>query len=151
VQCRIDHYQTPAQVMASVYAKKCDKDRSTVTFETEKVHLDLFLPDSKRFKRTLELYGPVNPERSSYKILGTKVPSGTPQPSQFDILLGRPGLGKAGRQKLESARKERRRPSGVLIDVWSKGAYRHSRGKGGHRGRSNGNPKLASDRFTGVA
>ena len=75
MQCRIDHYQTPAQVMASVYAKKCDKDRSTVIFETERIHLDLVLPDSKRFKRTLELYGPVNPEKSSYKILGTKVRS----------------------------------------------------------------------------
>ncbi|CCA70016.1 related to diploid state maintenance protein chpA [Serendipita indica DSM 11827] len=73
VQCRIDHYQTPGQVRASVYAKKVDKDKSTVIFETEQVHLDLILPDSKRFKRTLQLYGPVKPEECSYSVLGTKV------------------------------------------------------------------------------
>lgn len=73
MQCRIDHYQTPAQIMASIYAKRCEKERSIVTFEPERVHLDLFLPDSKRFKRTLDLYGPINPEASTYKILGTKV------------------------------------------------------------------------------
>jgi hypothetical protein len=71
--------------MASVYAKKCDKERSVVTFEAERVHLDLFLPDSKRFRRTLELYGPVKPESSSYKILGTKVRSGT-APGTFSDL-----------------------------------------------------------------
>ena len=59
--------------MATVYAKKCDKDRSTVTFEAGRAHLDLYLPDSKRFKRTLELYGPIKPDSSSYKIYGTKV------------------------------------------------------------------------------
>lgn len=73
VQCRIDHYQTPSQVMATIYAKKCDKDRSVITFESERIHLDLVLPDAKRFKKTLELYGPVKPEASSYKIYGTKV------------------------------------------------------------------------------
>ena len=85
VQCRIDHYQTPAQVMATVYAKKCDQDRSTVTFEPERVHLDLFLPESKRFKRTLELYGPVKPEASSYKFYGTKVR--TSEPSGFSPFI----------------------------------------------------------------
>ncbi|KAG8797719.1 hypothetical protein FRC18_008896 [Serendipita sp. 400] len=73
VQCRIDHYQTPGQIRATVYAKKCDQDRSTITFESERVHLDLYLPDSKRCKRTLELYGPVNPTESSYTFYGTKV------------------------------------------------------------------------------
>ncbi|KAG8816520.1 hypothetical protein FRC19_011983, partial [Serendipita sp. 401] len=73
VQCRIDHYQTPGQIRATVYAKKCDQDRSTITFESERVHLDLYLPNSKRCKRTLELYGPVNPTESSYTFYGTKV------------------------------------------------------------------------------
>ena len=35
--CRIDHYQTPANVHVSVFAKQVDKGRSTVIFESEKV------------------------------------------------------------------------------------------------------------------
>lgn len=37
--CRIDHYQTPANVHVSVFAKQVDKARSTVVFESEKVPL----------------------------------------------------------------------------------------------------------------
>ena len=35
--------------------------------------LDLFLPESKRFSKTIDLFGPIDPEASSFKILGTKV------------------------------------------------------------------------------
>lgn len=37
--CRIDHYQTPVNVNVSVFAKNVDKERSTVTFESERVCL----------------------------------------------------------------------------------------------------------------
>lgn len=37
--CRIDHYQTPANVNVSIFAKQVDKGRSTVVFESEKVYL----------------------------------------------------------------------------------------------------------------
>lgn len=37
VTCRMDHYQTPSQIHASVYAKQADKERSKVTLEEEKV------------------------------------------------------------------------------------------------------------------
>lgn len=42
--CRIDHYQTPTNVNVSVFAKQVDKERSTVIFEPEKVHLTISLP-----------------------------------------------------------------------------------------------------------
>lgn len=90
--CRIDHYQTPNTVCISVFAKKADKERSQVSFEESQVfnslntsqtisydltlaqvHLDLHLPDSKRFQRSLNLYGPILPDESSFAILGTKV------------------------------------------------------------------------------
>lgn len=71
--CRIDHYQTPNTVCVSVFAKKADKERSQVSFEESQVHLDLHLPDSKRFQRSLNLYGPILPDESSFAILGTKV------------------------------------------------------------------------------
>ncbi|KAI0035722.1 HSP20-like chaperone [Vararia minispora EC-137] len=73
VDCRLDHYQTPSTVQVSVYAKKADKSRSVVSFGNNTLVLDLFLPDSKRFHRTLELFGPIDPTTSKFEILGTKV------------------------------------------------------------------------------
>jgi len=72
-ECRVDHYQTPNEVHVSVFAKQADKDKSKVTVEETQVHFDLYLPAQKRFKRTIQLFGPVEPERSSYKFFGTKV------------------------------------------------------------------------------
>ncbi|KAL5533178.1 hypothetical protein ACEPAF_4954 [Sanghuangporus sanghuang] len=71
--CRIDHYQTPANVCVSVFAKQADKSRSVIRFEENEVRLDIFLPDSKRFTRTLSLFGPIVPEESKYTFFGTKV------------------------------------------------------------------------------
>lgn len=51
----------------------CDKEKSKVTFETQLVHLDLHLPGNKRVVKDLTLYGPIDPEKSAYRILGTKV------------------------------------------------------------------------------
>lgn len=72
-ECRIDHYQTPKEVHVSVFAKQADRDRSSIMIVETQVHLDLFLPGQKRFKRTLNLFGPVLPQESSYQFYGTKV------------------------------------------------------------------------------
>ncbi|EIM90554.1 uncharacterized protein STEHIDRAFT_50891 [Stereum hirsutum FP-91666 SS1] len=73
VNCRIDHYQTPSAVHVSVFAKQADSSRSVVRFEQDQIHLDLFLPGSKRFTRSLVLFGPISVEASSFKFYGTKV------------------------------------------------------------------------------
>jgi len=73
VQCRTDHYQTLDKVQVSVFAKKVDKEKSTIKFEEDKVLLDLYLPDRKRFNKVIPLFGPIIPEQSSFKVLGTKV------------------------------------------------------------------------------
>ncbi|KAH9484143.1 Cysteine and histidine-rich domain-containing protein [Psilocybe cubensis] len=73
VTCRIDHYQTPSQVHVSIFAKQVDKERSTVTFEDNKAMLDLFLPNNRRFTRTLDLFGGIDPRSCTSKVLGTKV------------------------------------------------------------------------------
>ncbi|KAH7103923.1 HSP20-like chaperone [Auriculariales sp. MPI-PUGE-AT-0066] len=73
VQCRLDHYQTPGQVHASIFAKKADKEKSKVVFTEQTVELDIVLPDLKRFVRTLNLYGPIQPAASTYTFFGTKV------------------------------------------------------------------------------
>ncbi|KIY61642.1 hypothetical protein CYLTODRAFT_211558 [Cylindrobasidium torrendii FP15055 ss-10] len=62
-----------SKVFVSVYAKRTDKQKSTVTFEEDKVHLDLFFLDTKRFTRTLQLFGPVDPVASTFVVMGTKV------------------------------------------------------------------------------
>ncbi|GAA6064552.1 hypothetical protein JCM10212_005779 [Sporobolomyces blumeae] len=72
VDCRIDHYQTPNQVIVSVFGKQADKDKSCVTFSAETMNVDLVLPSRKRFTRTFTLYGPINPSASTFKVLGTK-------------------------------------------------------------------------------
>lgn len=92
--CRIDHYQTPAEVHVSVFAKQVDKTKSTVRIEQSQVgaliklkqlvqigadqllfqvHLDLHMPNSKRFLRTIDLFGPIKTDESKFSILGAKV------------------------------------------------------------------------------
>jgi len=106
VQCRIDHYQTPQTVQVSVFAKKADKEKSTVVIGEDSVDLDLFLPDHKRFTKTIKLFGPIKAEESSSTILGTKVElklvkvdarswnmletprEGTPVPEGFNLTFG---------------------------------------------------------------
>ncbi|KAF5391729.1 hypothetical protein D9757_001801 [Collybiopsis confluens] len=71
--CRIDHYQTVDQVHVSVFAKKVDKERSNVRFQEQTLSIDLYLPDSKRFLKDIELFGPITPEQSTFQFFGTKV------------------------------------------------------------------------------
>ncbi|KAI5124383.1 hypothetical protein M0805_008986 [Coniferiporia weirii] len=71
--CRLDHYQTPQSVCVSIFAKQADKTRSVISFTENEVHLDLFLPNSTRFTRSLSLFGPIIPEESKHTIMGTKV------------------------------------------------------------------------------
>ncbi|THH29644.1 hypothetical protein EUX98_g4543 [Antrodiella citrinella] len=72
-ECRIDHYQTPTEVHVSVFAKQVDVGRSVVKIDSSNIYLDLYLPASKRFRRTVELFGPIKPEASTFKYYGTKV------------------------------------------------------------------------------
>jgi hypothetical protein len=70
---RSDFYQTPSTVTASVYFKKIEKTRAKVLFGNQSVDLDLPTSDNKRFTRTWPLFGSIDPEKSSYVILGTKL------------------------------------------------------------------------------
>ncbi|KAK9461139.1 uncharacterized protein V1516DRAFT_675105 [Lipomyces oligophaga] len=73
VECKTDFYQTPSTVIVSVFAKKCEADKSSIEFKADSVSLNLFHLGNKRFKTTFQLYGPIDPEKSKYKIMGTKV------------------------------------------------------------------------------
>ena len=71
---RNDFYQTASTVIASLYLKKIEKDRSKVVFaDANTVDLDLHTSDSKHYNTSIELFAPIKPDESSYKIMGTKL------------------------------------------------------------------------------
>ncbi|KAF2495982.1 chord-domain-containing protein [Lophium mytilinum] len=70
---RHDFYQTPSTVIASLYLKKIDKATSSVSFTSSSVELDLRTSDNKRYQTDMPLFGEINPETSTFKIMGTKL------------------------------------------------------------------------------
>jgi hypothetical protein len=73
---RHDFYQTPTAVIASFFLKKIDKEAAKVDFEEQALVLDLPTTDApvpKRYKAQVPLYGPIDPAKSTFKILGTKL------------------------------------------------------------------------------
>lgn len=72
---RSDFYQTATTVIASLYLKKIDKERSKVVFEDDwkTVQLDLHTSDNKHFCKSMEVFASIKPADSSFKIMGTKL------------------------------------------------------------------------------
>ena len=62
-------------VTASFFLKKIDKAQAHVVFGTQSVDLDLPTTDTprKRYKGQVPLYAAIDPEKSTFKILGTKL------------------------------------------------------------------------------
>ena len=72
-EVRNDFYQTSTTVIASLYLKKIDKERSSVSFTGDAVELDLHTSDKKQYKTSMPLFGSIKPEDSASKIMGTKL------------------------------------------------------------------------------
>jgi hypothetical protein len=71
---RSDFYQTSSTVIASIYLKKIDKESSTIKFTSPtSIELDLHTSDKKRYTADFPLYGKIDPEKSSFRIVGTKL------------------------------------------------------------------------------
>lgn len=72
---RHDFYQTPSTVIASFFLKKIDSAKATVKFEPQALVLDLPTSDAqpKRYRATVPLFGLVDPDKSTHKVLGTKL------------------------------------------------------------------------------
>lgn len=70
---RSDFYQTASTVNASLYLKKIDKEKAKVTFTQQSVDFDLPTTDNKRFTRTYNLFAPIDPDKSQYFVLGSKL------------------------------------------------------------------------------
>ncbi|GAM21815.1 hypothetical protein SAMD00019534_049900 [Acytostelium subglobosum LB1] len=74
VECRNDWYQSFEFVNMSIYAKGVKKDESTVQFTDGKtIDVHLVLPNDKFFKKTYVLGHTINPSKSSFAIMSTKV------------------------------------------------------------------------------
>ncbi|KAJ6119871.1 hypothetical protein N7523_004151 [Penicillium sp. IBT 18751x] len=70
---RNDFYQTASSVNVSLYLKKIDKERARVDFSTNSITFDLPTSDNKRFQDTYKLFAPIDAEKSSFRVLGTKL------------------------------------------------------------------------------
>jgi hypothetical protein len=70
---RHDFYQTGTSVVASIFLKKIDKNKSTIELQEKIVNLDLRTTDSKRYKTEYPLFAAINAAESKYRILGTKL------------------------------------------------------------------------------
>jgi len=70
---RLDFYQTSTAVHVSLFLKKIDRARARVEFGAEAVDVDLPTSERTRYRAQIPLYGPIAPERSTFRIMGTKV------------------------------------------------------------------------------
>jgi hypothetical protein len=61
-------------VIVSLYLKKIDKEKSSVKFTSPTtIQLDLITSDKKRYSTEMSLFGSIDPDKSSFKIMGTKL------------------------------------------------------------------------------
>jgi len=61
-------------VIASLYLKKIDKENAKVNFSSPNtIDLDLPTSDNKRYVDTISLYAPIDTDKSSFRIMGTKL------------------------------------------------------------------------------
>ncbi|TPR02012.1 14-3-3 family protein [Aspergillus niger] len=70
---RNDFYQTASSVNVSLYLKKINKDTAKVEFKATSIELDLPTTDNKRYTDSYELFAPIDPEQSKFRVLGTKL------------------------------------------------------------------------------
>ncbi|KAI9008392.1 HSP20-like chaperone [Gaertneriomyces semiglobifer] len=73
VECRHDWYQTPQSVIISIFAKKVNKEKTSVTFAKNELKVDVHFLDGKMFQFHTPLSQPIDPEASKFEILSTKI------------------------------------------------------------------------------
>jgi hypothetical protein len=72
---RHDFYQTPTTVIASFFLKKINKEAAVVEFSPTELSVNLPTTDAtpKRYKAVIPLFAAIDTEKSTYKIMGTKL------------------------------------------------------------------------------
>lgn len=78
-QCRLDHYETPADVRVTVYAKNVEVERSKIEIQDEQVLFSLALPPiashlpPRRFTKTLLPFSQIDAAASTFKVTKFKI------------------------------------------------------------------------------
>lgn len=77
-EVRQDYYQTPTSVIVSFFLKKIRKEDAKVEFGVDGdnngyVDLDLPTADNKRFTQRVVFWSEIDPEKSTSKVMGTKL------------------------------------------------------------------------------
>ncbi|KAL8869058.1 MAG: hypothetical protein Q9174_004557 [Haloplaca sp. 1 TL-2023] len=71
---RHDFYQTPTTVIASLFLKKINKEKAKIEFSSPtEIKLDLPTMENKRYSTTIPLSGQIDTEKSTFKVMGTKL------------------------------------------------------------------------------
>lgn len=73
VNCRYDYYQHGDYVYSCIYAKEVDHDKTSIKFEDKCIDAKVIFKNGKIFEKRIELYAEIDPSKSSYSILSTKV------------------------------------------------------------------------------
>jgi hypothetical protein len=73
VDCRRDWYQTQDKVMISVFAKKVDKEKTKIVFNSTQLTVDVVFQDGSINQWNTELFQPIQVEQSTFDILSTKI------------------------------------------------------------------------------
>lgn len=73
VECRYDWYQGAEYVVVTIYAKKVNKEQSSINIEPNKVIARLKFQDGKTFTKDIPLSQLVDPKKSSFEFVSTKV------------------------------------------------------------------------------
>jgi len=72
-ECRTDFYQTASQVIVSIFAKKAEKEKTEIKFSENTIEVDVLFSGNQRYKSTIQLYDIIDPVKSKYTILSTKI------------------------------------------------------------------------------
>ena len=72
IKCRYDFYQQGEWIIASVYGKNMDREKTTFKFQTKVLEIKVHFKDGKHFIKDLPLYDEVDPSKCSFEILSTK-------------------------------------------------------------------------------
>ncbi|KAJ1840858.1 hypothetical protein LPJ73_006304 [Coemansia sp. RSA 2703] len=71
-KCRRDFYQSGSSVIVSIYAKKINRDVSTIEFTPTALKVHLVYADGKEYDDEIELFAEIDPSASKFEFLSTK-------------------------------------------------------------------------------
>jgi hypothetical protein len=72
IKCRYDFYQQGEWIIASVYGKNMDREKTTFNFKDNSLGIRVQFKDGKHFTKDITLFEGVDPSKCSFEVLSTK-------------------------------------------------------------------------------